>query len=311
MPPYFFLICVHFEFRDRIKPLLSRFSVRIDIFGAAPLGGTRTIPYKGENTLSGKKYTKLYLHLKKWLEKAALDYNMLQEGDRVLVGVSGGVDSLVMLALLNTPMVFLPHFSVVVVNIDLGFDEKYRGHDKLRRYLRKNGYEYVIEKTDIGLLAHSDYNKKNPCFLCSRMRRKRIFELANENGCNKIAFAHHKDDIIETLLINMFYGREISTMMPDQPVFGGKFHIIRPLAYIRESLIKKYARENDMPVISDMCPTSGTSRRRYVKKILDDMEKVNKDVRENIFKSMSHVKMEYLPGHDPDNGSFHVMSAEQ
>ncbi len=260
--------------------------------------------------LSVNRNTKLYLHLKKWLEKVAVDYNMLQEGDRVLVGVSGGVDSLVLLDLLSSPMVFLPRFSVLAVNIDLGFDENYLGYAELEQHLQKNGYEYVMEKTDIGILAHSDYNRKNPCFLCSRMRRKRMFEIANETGCSKIAFAHHKDDIIETLLINMFYGREISTMMPDQSVFGGKFHIVRPLAYINEPLIKKYAREENMPVIQDKCPTSKTSRRLYIKKLLDNMEKDNKDVRENIFKSMSHVKIDYLPGQEADDCSLRVISAE-
>ena len=260
--------------------------------------------------LSREKGTKLYLHLKKWLEKAAVDYNMIKEDDRVLVGVSGGLDSLVLLNLLNTRMVFLPRFSILAVNIDLGFDEKYRGYAELENYLRENGHEYIMEKTDIGPLAHSDYNKKNPCFLCSRMRRKRIFEIADENGCNRIAFAHHKDDIIETLLINIFYGREISTMMPDQSVFGGKFNIIRPLAYIRETLVKKYAKEKNIPMIENGCPTSKISRRMYIKRLLDDMEKDNKDVRENIFKSMSHVKMDYLPGHDVDGRALYEMSAE-
>ncbi|MDD5722162.1 MAG: ATP-binding protein [Syntrophales bacterium] len=257
-----------------------------------------------------EKRSKLYLHLKKWLEKASVDYGMIGEGDRVLVGVSGGVDSLVLLDLLNTPMVFLPRFSILAVNIDMGFDEEYVGYATLERYLKENGYEYVMEKTDIGPLAHSDYNKKNPCFLCSRMRRKRIFEIANENGCNKIAFAHHKDDIIETLLINIFYGREISTMMPDQSVFGGKFHLIRPFAYIREPLIKKYAKERGLPVVENICPTSKTSRRIYIKRLLDDMERDNKDVRENIFKAMSHVKMDYLPGRDVDDDTPCKISAE-
>jgi len=248
-----------------------------------------------------EKPSKLYLHLKKWLEKAAVEYNMIAEGDRVLVGISGGVDSLVLLDLLNTPMVFLPRFSILAVNVDMGFDQEYRGYAALERYLEGNGYEYIMEKTDIGLLAHSDYNTKNPCFFCSRMRRKRIFEIAEKNECSKIALAHHKDDIIETLLINIFYGREISTMMPDQPVFKGKFHLIRPLAYLREPLIKRYAKERNLPVIKNMCPTSNTSRRMYIKKLLNSMEKDNKDVRENIFKAMSHVRMQYLPEHNGDD----------
>ena len=238
--------------------------------------------------------TKLYLHLKKWLEKAALDYNMIAAGDRLLVGVSGGADSLVLLDLLNTPMLFLPSFSIVAVNIDLGFDATYQGYEVLDNYLKRNGYEYVMEKTDIGPRVHSDWARKKPCFLCSKMRRKRIVEIAEEHKCNKIAFAHHKDDIIETLLLNILYAREISTMVPDQPVFRGKFHIIRPLAYIHEGLIKKYAVERGLPVIKNMCPSENTSKRRYIKNLLDELEKDNKDVRDNIFKSMSNVKLEYL-----------------
>jgi tRNA 2-thiocytidine biosynthesis protein TtcA len=228
------------------------------------------------------------------MEIAARDYDMLSEGDKVLVGVSGGRDSMALLDLLNTPMVFLPSFSLLAVHIDPGFDEFHSGYGILDRYLRDNDYHYVMDKTDIGPLAHSDYNKKNPCFLCSRLRRKRIFEVADEYGCNKIAFAHHKDDIIETLLINMFYGREISTMIPNQAIFDGKYHIIRPFAYIREELIKKYAKERGLPVIENECPTAEVSRRKYIKKILDELEKENKDIRENIFKSMRHVKADYL-----------------
>jgi len=244
--------------------------------------------------LTEEKRTKLYLHLKKWMEIAARDYGMLSEGDSVLVGVSGGRDSMALLDLLNTPMVFLPSFSVMAVHIDPGFDESYKGYNILEKYLKDNAYNYVMDKTDIGPLAHSDYNRKNPCFLCSRLRRKRIFEIADEYGCNKIAFAHHKDDIIETLLINMFYAREISTMVPNQTIFKGKYHIIRPFAYIREGLIKKYAKERGFPVVKDGCPTAKVSRRRYIKKVLDELEKENKDIRENIFKSMRHIKTDYL-----------------
>ena len=242
-------------------------------------------------------YTRLHLHLKKWLEKAALDYGMIGEGDRVLVGVSGGSDSLALLELLASPMVFLPRFSMVAVTIDPGFDASGGDCTVLERYFNERGIQYRIEKTDIGILAHSDFNrKKSPCFICSRLRRKRMVEIAEEYDCNRIALAHHKDDIIETLLLNIFYSREISTMVPCQSLFRGKFHIIRPLAYVREGLIKKYALERNLPVIENRCPTSGSSRRTYIKKLLDELEKENKDVRENIFRAMHHVKMEYLPG---------------
>jgi len=242
-----------------------------------------------------KKGTKLFHHLKKWLELAIMDYAMIEEGDRVLVGVSGGADSLALLDLLNASMVFVPRFSVLAVNIDMGFDPSYSDYDLLETYLKENHYTYVMEKTDIGPLSHSDYNRKNPCYLCSRLRRKRIFQIADENKCNKIALAHHKDDIIETLLINLFYGREMCTMMPKQEIFQGSMHIIRPLAYIAEKLIKKYVKEREFPVIENRCATSKTSKRVYIKKLLQELEKDNKNIRENIYKALRHVKVDYLP----------------
>ncbi len=242
-----------------------------------------------------EKKTRLFLHLKKWLEKAVMDYGMIVPGDRVLVGVSGGMDSMALLDLLNTPMLYVPPFSVTAVHIDPGFDPDGAGGVLLKRHLEAGGYDYVLERSEIGPLSHSDHNRKNPCFLCSRLRRKRIFEIAAERGCNKIAFAHHRDDIIETLLINLFYGREISTMVPDQTIFGGKLHIIRPLAYIREGLVKKYAKERGFPVIENGCPTSRTSRRCYVKELLNELERENPRVRDNIWKAMGHVKTDYLP----------------
>jgi len=241
------------------------------------------------------KNTKLFLHLKKWLEKAVLDYSMIEEGDKVLIGVSGGADSFALLDLLDSLMIFVPKFSFVAVNIDMGFDPDYKAYRELERYFQENRYDYVMEKTDIGLLSHSDFNRKNPCFLCSRLRRKRIFEIADEKGCNKIAFAHHRDDIIETLLMNMFYGREISTMMPSQSIFGGKLHIIRPLAYLREELVKKYSREREFPTVKNACPSSENSKRIYVKKLLNELERDNPDIRHNLFTAMSHVKPDYLP----------------
>jgi len=245
-----------------------------------------------------RKRTRLFLHLKKWLERAVLEYGMIEEGDRVLVGVSGGADSFVLLDLLNSPMVFTPPFSLAAVHIDLGFDPGGEDLRAVERALQGTGCEYILEKTDYGPVAHSAINRKNPCFLCSRLRRKRIFEIADERGFNKIAFAHHRDDIIETLLINLFYGREISTMKPMQEFFRGSLHIIRPLAYIEEALVKKYAREQGFPAVENRCPTSGTSKRRYIKELLGQLERDNPQIRHNIHLAMRHVKPDYLPGAD-------------
>ena len=176
--------------------------------------------------------SKLHLHLRKRLEQAILKHEMLSEGDRVLVGVSGGADSLSLLKLLTGPMLFVPKPEyVLAVHVDLGFD----GTDGkyipiLEKYFKEEGYNYRIEKTNIGPLAHSDYNRKaSPCFLCSRLRRKVLFEMARDYRCNKVALAHHKDDLIETFLLNVFFARQISTMLPYQPFFQGDFYLMRPV----------------------------------------------------------------------------------
>jgi len=239
--------------------------------------------------------TRLHRHLKKWLEKAIQDFSMIGAGERVLVAVSGGADSLVLLRLLASPMVFTPPFEIVAAHIDLGFEGDGGAGRVLERHLAEGGYDFVLERTDYGPLAHSRENRKNPCFLCSRLRRRRLFEIAAERGCRVVALAHHWDDVIETLLINLFYGREISTMLPRQTIFAGEMAIVRPLFYIKEDLIKKYARECALPVTENPCPTSRTSRRAYIKDLIGRLEEENPLLRHNIWTALSHVKADYLP----------------
>lgn len=243
-----------------------------------------------------KRRKSLYEFLRKNMELAVSDYQMIQPGDRILVGISGGPDSYTLLKLLSGHKIYIPQdISLVAVHLDLGFDRDNAIHlTRLTEYFKEHNYEYHVEKSDIGPLAHSDYNRLNPCFLCSRLRRKRIFEIAQAMGCNKIAYGHHKDDIIETLLINIFFGREISTMKPKQEFFKGLVCVIRPLAYIWEKRIKEYAKHQNFPLFENKCPTIKTSKRKFVKNLLYELEKEHRLIKENIFKAMKHVKTDYL-----------------
>jgi tRNA 2-thiocytidine biosynthesis protein TtcA len=244
-----------------------------------------------------EKATKLQLHLRKRLEQAILKHQMLQAGDRLLVGVSGGSDSLTLLKLLTGPMLFVPRPEfILAVHVDLGFEEPgAESVQRLQTFLQQQGFSYHLEKSHIGPLAHSDFNRKaSPCFLCSRLRRRKLFEVARDFRCNKLALAHNKDDVIETLLLNIFYAREISTMIPRQPFFGGEFDLIRPFAYIEENLLKRFARESGLPVIPNPCPTAKKSKRKVIKELLANLEKNHRGIKENIFKAMRHVKPDYL-----------------
>ena len=143
-------------------------------------------------------------------------------------------------------------------------------------------------------MGHSEQNRENPCFLCSRLRRKRLFEIADELGCNKLALGHTKDDIIETLFLNICYAGEISTMIPSQTFFKGRFTVIRPLAFVDEDLTRRFAREQKFPYFINPCPSAGVSKRHEIKSILNKRYKSNRKIKGNIFRAMSNVKNEYL-----------------
>ena len=184
------------------------------------------------------------------------------------------------------------HYELFAVHVDLGFPGGFG--DALREYGEKAGYAVRIEYTDFGLISHGPENLENPCFLCSRLRRKRLFEIARELGCGKVALGHNKDDIIETLFINMCYAGEISTMLPSQSFFNGSFHLIRPLAFADEESLKRFARERAFPEFVNPCPTATTSRRQEIKTLLKQLYAGNKKIKGNIFRSMSHVRSSYL-----------------
>ncbi len=240
------------------------------------------------------KYSYAYKVLKKNIGKALHQYDMISDGDRILVGLSGGKDSFTLMWMLAERLKRVPiNYNLYAVHIDLGFDGGFG--ESLEKYCRQTGFDVRVEYTDYGILAHSSVNKENPCFLCSRLRRKRIFEIADELGCNKVAFGHNKDDIIETLFMNMCYAGEISSMLPSQSFFQGKFTLIRPLAFVDEDVIRRFAKENAHQEFINPCPSAIRSKRQRIKKVLNQLYSDNRKVKGNIFRAMRHVKMDYLP----------------
>ena len=239
------------------------------------------------------KSSNTYKVINRDVGKALHRYDMISHGDRVLVALSGGKDSLTLMWVLRERLSRIPiKYKLFAVYIDPGFENGYS--EPFSDYCRENGFELRVEHTDYGIVAHSSHNRENPCFLCSRLRRKRLFEIADELECNKLALGHNKDDIIETLFLNICYAGEISTMVPCQSFFQERFTLIRPLSFVDEDVIRRFAKEKDYPDFVNSCPTSKMSKRQEIKTFLKQLYRSNRKVKGNIFKAMSHVKQEYL-----------------
>jgi len=239
------------------------------------------------------RYSGNYRAINHDVGRALHHYGMIDHEDRILVGVSGGKDSMALLWMLNERLFRIPvDYTLHPVYVDPGFEDGFAG--ALASWCGDTGYDLHVEQTDFGVFAHTDANRENPCFLCSRMRRRRMFEIAKARGCNKIALGHHKDDIIETLFINMCHAGTMGTMMPAQPMFDGLFTIIRPLAFVDEERIADFAREMEFPEFVNPCPSNDNTRRKEIKTFLRSLYGGNKKIKDNIFRSMSHVNMEYM-----------------
>lgn len=225
--------------------------------------------------------------------KALHHYGMISDGDRIAVGLSGGKDSLSLMRILRERQRRVPvKYELFGIYVDPGFQPSFSA--ALEKYCREQEDYLQVDYSDCGVVGHSAENRENPCFLCSRLRRKRLFEIAARLGCNKLALGHTKDDIIETLFLNICYSGEISTMTPFQSFFQGRFNVIRPLAFVDEEIVKRFALENGFPEFINPCPTAKTSKRQGIKTLLNALYRENKKVKGNIFRSLSHVKSEYL-----------------
>ena len=231
--------------------------------------------------------------LNRGIGQAVDQYDMIQDGDRIAVGISGGQDSLTLLWFLQHRLSHIPvHYDIFPVYIDPGFDRNMG--ILMKEHCSRWGLHLHVDVTDHGIRAHSLENRENPCFLCSRLRRQRLFEIAESLGCRKLALGHTRDDIIETLFLNICYAGSICTMTPAQDFFKGKYTVIRPLAFADAEDIREFARQQGFPVFENPCPTSKTSKRKEIKEILQRLYQSNPNVKSNIFRSLSHVRTEYL-----------------
>jgi len=233
---------------------------------------------------------KLKKRLRRNVGKAIADYNMIQDGDKIMVCLSGGKDSYTMLDILMNLQKHAPiDFEIIAVNLDQkqpGFPE-----DILPEYLTKIGVPFhIIEKDTYSIVKEVVPEGKTTCGICSRLRRGSLYGYARKNGITKIALGHHRDDIIETAFLNMFYGSKLKAMPPKLLSDDKTNILIRPLAYCKESDIIRYSEQQDFPIIPcNLCGSQENMQRQVIKEMLQGWEKQQPGRLENVFRSLQNI----------------------
>jgi tRNA 2-thiocytidine biosynthesis protein TtcA len=240
-------------------------------------------------------HRKLQARLRGLVGKAIADYTMIAEGDRVMVCLSGGKDSYTLLDILLSLQRSAPVlFEIVAVNLD----QKQPGFpaDVLPRYLQELGVAYeILEQDTYSVVKRVVPEGRTMCGLCSRLRRGRLYRYAAENSITKIALGHHRDDIVETLFLNMFFGGRLKAMPPKLRSEDGRHVVIRPLAYLPEREIERYARARQFPIIPcNLCGSQQHLQRVAVKKMLAEWEREHPGRVESIFSALRNVAVSHL-----------------
>lgn len=236
---------------------------------------------------------KLMRRIEQRFMKGIVQYGLIEEGDKILVGLSGGKDSLALLELLaRRSRIYKPRFSVVAVHVVMTNIAYESDMDYLRTYAEGLGVPFVRYETSFD---PSTDNRKSPCFLCSWNRRKALFTVAKEQGCNKIALGHHMDDILETLLMNMTFQGAFSTMPPRLVMRKFDMTIIRPMCLVHEADLMELAQVRGYRKQVKNCPYESQSSRSAMKGILKQLEEMNPEARYSLWGSMTNVQEELLP----------------
>lgn len=236
---------------------------------------------------------KVMRRIEKRFNKGVVQYGLIEEGDKILVGLSGGKDSLALLELLaRRSRIYKPRFSVVAVHVVMTNIAYESDMEYLRNYADSLGVPFVRYETSFD---PSTDTRKSPCFLCSWNRRKALFTVAKELGCNKIALGHHMDDILETLLMNMVFQGAFGTMPPRLVMRKFDMTIIRPMCMVHESDLMEMARIRGYRKQIKNCPYEKDSHRSEMKGVLHSLEKMNPEARYSLWGSMSNIQTDLLP----------------
>lgn len=207
--------------------------------------------------------------------RAAMErYEMIEEGDVIAVGVSGGKDSVALLCALAGLRRFYPqHFEVKAVTLDPGFLNAEGDYSAIEALCARLGVEYTVKRTNLYHVIFETRKEQNPCSLCARMRRGMLHDVAKALGCNKIALGHHRDDAAQTALMNLFNGGEFACFSPKSYLSRKDLYLIRPMIFVPEHYIEKVVKREGLPVVKSACPADGVTERQEVGELIEELEK--------------------------------------
>ena len=221
------------------------------------------------------------------IRRACEDFHLIEDGDIVAVGVSGGKDSLLLLYALSLYRKFAPQrFELKGLTLTMGLEPF--DTSKVAALCEKLGVEYIVRPTEIGRIIFEERHEKNPCSLCAKMRRGALNDLAKECGCNKVALGHHRDDALETLLLCLLHEGRIHTFHPKSYLSKADLTVIRPMVYLPEKHIIHVVREMQMPIIPSPCPANGATEREEMKYLLDSLCKLYPNAREMMLSALQN-----------------------
>lgn len=217
--------------------------------------------------------------------KAIDEYHLIDENDKIAVGISGGKDSITLLYALNGLRRFYPKkFDIEAITVDIGFGMDFT---PIKELCREMGINYTIKETNIKQIVFDDRKETNPCSLCAKMRKGALNETIKQLGCNKVAYAHHKDDVVTTMLLSLMYEGRFHSFMPLTYLDRIDLTVIRPLIFVNESDVIGFVNKYNVPVIKSTCPADGYTKRQYAEDLLSQLIKENPGVKERMFTAIT------------------------